>query len=86
MENVNGLYTGRPFGSVATICKQNDLFSVIDRTIAIKLCDQNDKITQIICSAYMSYYDQSNSIRTETFINIIGVFQSFIDRLMWRTL
>jgi len=86
MEDINDLYTGRPYGGVAIICKKHNLFSAreidspSDRTITIELFDCNNKIMHIICNVYMPYYDKSKCTQTNDFIDTIDVLQSLIDR------
>ena len=84
MENKENDYAGRGYGGVAVIARNCTKYSIKEITAAseriasIGLYDTNDKLIQVICSAYFPYYDGDKS-RIAQYIETIDALQAIID-------
>ena len=77
-------YSGRGYGGVAVIVKNNASFSIkeintaSDRIVAVGMYDKHDSLIQVICSTYLPYYD-GDKTRLAQYIETIDALQSVID-------
>ena len=77
-------YSGRGYGGVTVIVKNNPNFSVkeiniaSDRIIAVGMYDKYDNLVQIICSSYLHYYD-GGKVQLAQYIETIDALQSLVD-------
>ena len=86
MHDLEGDYSGRPFGGLSVICKKQPglLFHEVntncDRIQVIKVCDHQGNCVQKIFNVYMPYFDGTRCL-TEEFIRTIDQLQSLIDNI-----
>ena len=77
-------YSGRGYGGVAVIVKNNASFSIkeintaSDRIVAMGMYDKHDRLIQVICSAYLPFFDGLKT-RLAQYIETIDALQSIID-------
>ena len=77
-------YSGRGYGGVTVIVKNNVNFSVkeittaSDRIVAIGMYDKYDRLIQVICSTYFPYFD-GDKTRLAQYTETIDALQSIID-------
>ena len=77
-------YSGRGYGGVTVIVKNNASFSIkeistaSDRIVAVGMYDKYDRLIQVICSAYLPYFD-GDKARLAQYIETIDALQSIID-------
>ena len=78
-------YSGRGYGGVAVIVKNNASFSVkeiitaSDRIAAAGIYDRYERLVQVVCSAYLPYFD-GDKTRLAQYIETIDALQSLIDK------
>ena len=78
-------YSGRGYGGVTVIMKNNASFSIkeisiaSDRIVAAGMYDKNDRLIQVICSAYLPYFD-GDKTRLAHYVETIDALQSLIDK------
>ena len=78
-------YSGRGYGGVTVILKNNANFSMkeiniaSDRIVAIGIYDKHDKLIQVICSAYLPFFD-GDKTRLAQYIETIDALQTLIDQ------
>jgi exonuclease III len=79
-------YTGRPYGGVAMICKNNGNFSFqevevsCDRILPVGVYDLGGNLSQVIVCVYMPYYKQGDPVQTEALISTIDALQTVLDK------
>ena len=77
-------YSGRGYGGVAVIVKNNASFSIkeintaSDRIVAMGIYDKHDRLVQVICSVYLPFFDGLKT-RLAQYIETIDALQSIID-------
>ena len=77
-------YSGRGYGGVTVIIKNNANFSIkeisiaSDRIVAVGMYDKHDELIQVVCSTYLPYFDGDKS-RLAQYIETIDGLQSLID-------
>ena len=81
---VNMTDSGRGYGGVTVIVKNNASFSTkeisaaSDRIVAMGMYDKYDRLIQVICSAYLPFFD-GDKTRLAQYIRTIDALQSIID-------
>ena len=85
MDEEDEFLSGRPYGGVAIICKVLDNISYETITcntrnlVAIMLKDIHGTPIQITIGVYMPYYDESNRLQTDAYVEYIDGLQCIID-------
>ena len=81
----NATVTGRPFGGVAILCKEEpnlsyqEISTASDRFIAVGIYNAAGDLVHIVVSVYMPYFRQSDTNQHNDFVSTIDALQSFLD-------
>ena len=85
MEDIEPDYTGRPFGGVSIIIKQNNYFTckeienLSDRIVTVGLYDRDDNLIQVLCCTYMPFFNGKKD-QINLYVETIDALQSVIDQ------
>ena len=79
-------YNGRPYGGVAIMCQQSDIFKYhelsadSDRIIGVTVSDNTGSVVQVIFAMYMPLFQHGNGKQTELYIETVDKLQPIISQ------
>ena len=84
MTEIEADYSGRPFGGVSVIIKNNKRFTckeienLSDRIVSVGIYDGESNLIQVICCTYMPFYN-GNCDQTHLYVETIDALQAVVD-------
>ena len=85
MTEIEADYSGRPFGGVSVIIKNNKYFTckeienLSDRIVSVGIYDGESNLIQVICCTYMPFYN-GNGDQTDLYVETIDALQAVVDQ------
>ena len=85
MTEIEADYSGRPFGGVSLIIKNNKRFTckeienLSDRIVSVGIYDGESNLIQVICCTYMPFYN-GNSEQIDLYVETVDALQAVVDQ------